>query len=692
MWATAAQLEWMRGRLPDYRTAQATRKVKEFWPVLYSTWFGEWPETDDLGKDPVKGMPDQRTRLKQWFNNHLRATSGLAGGAPRGKVLNLIGKPKRKRADYQVYQKLYWEDKLKIPIEAAWDKYLAELPDNEEAKSEIVFRNEKAREMLLEECDEVKAKVQKVRNGDESDDGEGDDEDGDGHDEDVTGEKAHKAQLLAYRDAIERLPATAEKIVDKILAQTGWTFATAYPDFKKKVQAPFRDYLHRVYPAARQKEFLLAELESTSRENSCKPDTPKNADGATNMDESTTDVEKVVAPETTGESPSPSQVSAAKKTRARRLTPAELEREKNIKRNQALLDELGVRHALHFPPKEAKTRATRKRKADGIDDESSEQTVRKSQRLKKGAVDKENAEGSMQDEDKEREEEEQGEEDEGDGEKEKESGERAGRSAKAPSILTPSPSANSAARLHDKRSPSLPPTPSTAPANQLPSGSAETHGSSTSQEESPQVLSVATSPSHYNNPVSSQVVITGHIVMLILAGGCPRPTAAAAATAGSSRERLAQPLDPAALPPPPQRPRRAAALLLPLPYYHRSFAPSSTPSRQGSLPGCRRRPLYARPVRQQRCSPAPARCAPTLAPAAPLLPPAPPRSRTLCQAAAHLAFRQRALPPVVNSTPSSYALQRLSHARAALHCQRVQSVASTQFSTLSAHTRQHYFH
>ncbi|KAI0055673.1 hypothetical protein BV25DRAFT_1815268 [Artomyces pyxidatus] len=210
MWATAEQLEWMRSRIPDYRTAQGQRKVKEFWPVLFSAWFGQWPETDDLGKDACKGMPDQRTvsfaitskyvRLKQWYNNHSRATSGLAGGASRGRVLNLIGKPTRKRADYQVYQKLYWEDKLKIPIEAAWDKYLAELPDNEEAKSEIVFRNEKAREMLLEECDEVKAKVQKVRNGDESDDGEGDDEDGDGHDEDVTGEKAHKAQLLAYRE------------------------------------------------------------------------------------------------------------------------------------------------------------------------------------------------------------------------------------------------------------------------------------------------------------------------------------------------------------------------------------------------------------------------------------------------------------------------------------------------------------
>ncbi|KAI0055346.1 hypothetical protein BV25DRAFT_1815718 [Artomyces pyxidatus] len=206
MWATAAQLEWMREHLPEYRTAQAMRKVKEFWPVLYSAWFGKWPGTDDLGKEPVKGLPDQCTRLKQWFNNHSRATSGLAGGSSRGRVLNLIGKPKRKRADYQVYQKLYWEEKLKAPIEAAWEKYLEELPDDEEAKSEIVFHNQKARELLLKESDEVKARVQKVRNGDELlDDNDSDndsDNDNDNAEDDglTTEDKAHKAQLLAYKE------------------------------------------------------------------------------------------------------------------------------------------------------------------------------------------------------------------------------------------------------------------------------------------------------------------------------------------------------------------------------------------------------------------------------------------------------------------------------------------------------------
>ncbi|KAI0061779.1 hypothetical protein BV25DRAFT_1838668 [Artomyces pyxidatus] len=475
-WTDKEQLDWLQAKIPEYHVHQASKTVRKFWPVLYAAWFKEFPHTEDIdklgpaqkGKSRRKarkaarekgGPPDQRERLKQWFNNNGRATAKSGGG--RKKLLKLIKKPTRKLADYQMYSQMFYDDKLREPIDTEWDKYLAGLPEGETAISKLVFINQQAKLMLKKEPAEVKAMVEKARAGTGDVSGDEDDKDDESSNEesekegDGDGEgdgdaprrsksrkarnatprsgKARVAELEAYADAIECLPATASTLVDEILAQTGWvctmifggplprdkgkimsyavhathadsqTFAIWHPDFKEGVQAPaIRD------------AFCIAKAKEESRESSTLPPAsgvpssskqqevvesgvqdPKlppatpPADGteleANGPGDNATAEQETSPPAPEATADITADVSKNSKAKKGRLTEAEILREENIKRNRALLDELDLHHALHFPKTKTKPKPTRvrKRKADA----ELPEVTRKSARLRRNESD-----------------------------------------------------------------------------------------------------------------------------------------------------------------------------------------------------------------------------------------------------------------------------------------------------------------
>lgn len=87
-------------------------------------------------------------------------------------MLKFGSKAPKKLPRYQMYSHLYW-DKIKPLIDKSWleeresDKRYD--PSKHTDKPAIWFQNEKTREMYEDESDEIKARVERHREGEESD-------------------------------------------------------------------------------------------------------------------------------------------------------------------------------------------------------------------------------------------------------------------------------------------------------------------------------------------------------------------------------------------------------------------------------------------------------------------------------------------------------------------------------------------
>src|SRR5262245_57552717 len=119
-------------------------------------------------------------RLRQWFNNHTRAS---ASSGSRRKILKLTGNKKKLRAT-QVYQTLYYAGKIKPIVQDRWQVDWKSKPKYDPKKKipapPLRFRNEVTNELWEAESDEVKALVEEYRNKNEEsndlEEEEGDDE------------------------------------------------------------------------------------------------------------------------------------------------------------------------------------------------------------------------------------------------------------------------------------------------------------------------------------------------------------------------------------------------------------------------------------------------------------------------------------------------------------------------------------
>ncbi|KAI0054695.1 hypothetical protein BV25DRAFT_1922461, partial [Artomyces pyxidatus] len=418
VWSNPEQYEFLVSMKPDYAAAREAGRLQDWFPTLYTLWFERFPETEDCDTYvKVNGNPSQRTRLSQWFNNAVRPGKGEGSSSKAGakpKVLQLL-KPKRRWAAHEAYQNLYWKERNLGPmIEEGYAAYVAGIPKDGVKKSRIVWQNERVKELLKGESDEVKKLVEEARK--RGKDGAAVDEltaqdDASALTEE---EKARLKQVRLYQTAIDALPTTALKIVEEILQQTGWAatlliggpepnrggditsfsvhstmpdgrdFGHGYKNFKDGVLEPYRRYLHGIFPEPLRQKRALPEGarmgSSISMDgldlNSLESMPPEDDDDDNTKDVSTKDSSK---DETLTGSEGPAGAAAApvkkSKPRARRvpkaapkpaaLTAYEQLREDNSQILRDKLKALEIEKASVLLGKPAKAKRTRAKKTTG---------------------------------------------------------------------------------------------------------------------------------------------------------------------------------------------------------------------------------------------------------------------------------------------------------------------------------------
>ncbi|KAF9489141.1 hypothetical protein BDN71DRAFT_1531505, partial [Pleurotus eryngii] len=96
---TAPQKEFLKGLIPDYKSAQENKALNNFWSRLFADWFHHWAPTAIAPQGLVE------KKLKAWFNNHGRVM------ATTRQVLNLNATVKRTRrpSEPQAFCHLYWD-------------------------------------------------------------------------------------------------------------------------------------------------------------------------------------------------------------------------------------------------------------------------------------------------------------------------------------------------------------------------------------------------------------------------------------------------------------------------------------------------------------------------------------------------------------------------------------------------------
>ncbi len=101
--------------------------------------------------------------MYQWYFNHTRVSSG------KRDTINLQ-KAKRVPALWQIYQSLYYKDKLKVIVDAAWAEYLDKSTESQSGdkdttkkRERLKIQNQVVMAEYAKETEEVKAKVLRRR-------------------------------------------------------------------------------------------------------------------------------------------------------------------------------------------------------------------------------------------------------------------------------------------------------------------------------------------------------------------------------------------------------------------------------------------------------------------------------------------------------------------------------------------------
>jgi hypothetical protein len=190
-WTTPDQTEYLNSQRGAYKAAQAQRRESKdaFWAMVFKHWEETWPLPSLTAEEKAAGINEESRldkqkevssmcricphstqahmtlqRLRQWFNNHTRAS---ASSGSRRKILKLTGNKKKLRAT-QVYQTLYYEEKIKPIVKDRWEVEWKSKPEYDPKKKipapPLRFRNEVTIELWEAESAEVKAIVEEHRN------------------------------------------------------------------------------------------------------------------------------------------------------------------------------------------------------------------------------------------------------------------------------------------------------------------------------------------------------------------------------------------------------------------------------------------------------------------------------------------------------------------------------------------------
>ena len=96
-------------------------------------------------------------RIAQWFHNTTRPSTASTRNVIKIKTLNKLP------AEWQAYQTLYYEQKLKALVDSRYKAYCNGLEPGKTPQSRISFQTEVVRAEYWKETPEVRAAVQKHR-------------------------------------------------------------------------------------------------------------------------------------------------------------------------------------------------------------------------------------------------------------------------------------------------------------------------------------------------------------------------------------------------------------------------------------------------------------------------------------------------------------------------------------------------
>ncbi|KAF9501461.1 hypothetical protein BDN71DRAFT_1585171, partial [Pleurotus eryngii] len=197
---TTKQCKFLTDRIPDYKSAQAKKKLIDFWPFLYMHWFDHWPATEVAPQGLVE------KKLKAWYNNNAHVTASAR------QVLNLNKPAKRTRrpAAAQTFCKVYWSKPL--PDGTKSKKFN---PQIDVPRVAVNFINKVARRIFLKQLPPIHEKIEQHPNQLKHDNSEGSPDPGDEAEDDEV------KRALEYQAAIDAIPFSIEQAGAQIFKQSG---------------------------------------------------------------------------------------------------------------------------------------------------------------------------------------------------------------------------------------------------------------------------------------------------------------------------------------------------------------------------------------------------------------------------------------------------------------------------------------
>ncbi|KAF8158609.1 hypothetical protein BJ912DRAFT_1063879 [Pholiota molesta] len=282
-WATPKQHEFLMSKQAECAAAKeaGANALREWRTQCYQLFFQQWPsqnaEEEEIANstDPhvkaIVNLPfndtnlwaaDRRKKLKVWFNNHPLGKR-KRGGTKEKVVISVNPTISRLPSEKNIYSKVFFKDRVKALVDLD--------PLSADSKMRLSVINKLTHEAYMNESDEVKAEVKRLRDQRKME--------MDLEMASLEGRSETERLPEEYATSIERIPELAHDFMQQVSALTGWSFTVlaggpdpnyageimtmsvhsrhnpcglsfgkAYPKYDTVIRGPFSDFLHTCYP------------------------------------------------------------------------------------------------------------------------------------------------------------------------------------------------------------------------------------------------------------------------------------------------------------------------------------------------------------------------------------------------------------------------------------------------------------
>ncbi|KAF5338744.1 hypothetical protein D9611_013319 [Ephemerocybe angulata] len=149
-WSTKPERTYLRTLLPEYVEAKAVKNgLKPFVSDATARFKGKFKR--------ASAIIDLEKKIGSWFSNNTRAGSGVTDNP----VLDLT--QRKLLQPWQAYMKLEYESTLRPILDNAWAEYVKSCDNEVPKKKDFAFKNEMVKELYKKESAEVKARVEEYR-------------------------------------------------------------------------------------------------------------------------------------------------------------------------------------------------------------------------------------------------------------------------------------------------------------------------------------------------------------------------------------------------------------------------------------------------------------------------------------------------------------------------------------------------